>query len=107
MIIYLIFIIILLIITSIYYLNNNSVNTVNTKNDFLKDRILTIDATDLDQTRLKHIFDYCVKKEIPLKIKNGIKYFPKIKNKWNINYIEKKFKNNTILFYLNFLKELI
>lgn len=104
MIIYLIFIIILLIITYICYLNNNSVNTINTKNDFLKDNILTIDIANLDQTRFNHIFDYCIKQEIPLKIKNGIKYFPKIKNKWNIDYIEKKFKNNNDIVLFQFSK---
>ena len=104
MTIYLIFIIIVLTLIYIFKFTNNSVNTVNTKNDFLKDNILTIDVNNLDQRKFNHIFDYCINEKIPLKIKNGIKYFPKIKNKWNIDYIEKKFKNNNDIVLFQFSK---
>ena len=92
MTIYLIFIIIILTLINIYQFINNYTNTKD--NISTKDNILTIDITNLHQTTFNDIFDFCVLQRVPLKIKNGIKYFPKIKDKWNIDYIKNKYKNN-------------
>ena len=101
MTIYLILIIILLIIINIYQFINYSLKdniTKNSsliiKNNSLEDNILTINASNLNKSLFLHIFNFCIISGIPLKIKNGIKYFPKIKDKWNIDYIKKKYKNN-------------
>ena len=77
-----------------YYVSKISSSKEILKNkyndDFLKDNILTIDTEILSDTNIREIYLTCLDLRIPLKIKNGINFFTKIKEKWNVDYLKKK-----------------
>lgn len=81
---------------------NNIRNPSIKKENCSDGNILTIDVNKIQRHYFQYVFFQCVDKYIPLKIKNGINYFPQIK-KWTEEYVQKKYLdkklslNNTIV----------
>ena len=105
--IYIVFIILLVcfILINLYYYSSNQndnnltettkLNNDNVIEELLKNKkniVYIVDANNIDWLLLNKAIKICNNNQLPLIIKNGIKYFPKLKN-FNHEYIEKYYNS--------------